>query len=150
MRGTALLIATTLACAAAVAADLPPLSIESPGRVETLPEHYPAHWFWVFDPAFAHMLDGKLILVDAATEQVKHRVRGTLNISLMGNFVAARTRPELYAIESFASRGTRGARIDVLTIHDTRTLAPTGEIVWPVPKVPHLQTESGNTQAAEP
>lgn len=133
MRGTAFLIATALAGAAA-AADLPPLPIESPGRVETLPERYPPHWFWIFDPAFAHMLDGKLILVDATADDARPRVRGTLNVSLMGNFAAARTRPELYAIESFASRGTRGTRTDVLTIYDTRTLAPTGEIVWPTPK----------------
>jgi methylamine dehydrogenase heavy chain len=127
-------LVVAIACGGAFAADLPPLPIESPGHVETLPQRYPPHWFWIFDPAFAHMLDGKLILVDAATDDVHRRVRGTLNISLMGNFIASRSRPELYAIESFASRGTRGTRTDVLTIYDTRTLAPTGEIVWPTPK----------------
>lgn len=139
VRSVPLLLAALLAVGAGRAApaedaSLPPLPLETPGRVEVLPEHYPPHWFWVFDPAFAHMLDGKLILVDAATEEVRERVRGTVNISLMGSFIAARTRPELYAIESFAARGSRGARTDVLTIHDTRTLAPSGEIVWPQPK----------------
>lgn len=110
---------------------LPALGIEEVGRVEMLPEHFPDSWFWVFDPAFAHMLDGKVILVDAAAESVREQIQGTFNISLMGMFLAARTRPEIYAIESFAPRGTRGARTDVLTVHDRRSLAPLGEIVWP-------------------
>ncbi|MGQ0698244.1 MAG: amine dehydrogenase large subunit [Panacagrimonas sp.] len=112
----------------------PALPIEDAGHVEVLSETYPEHWFWVFDPAFGHMLDGKVILVDADAQTVATQVQGTFNVSLMGSFVQGRRRPEIYAFESFASRGTRGVRTDVLTIYDRRTLAPLGEVVWPKPK----------------
>ena len=120
--------------AARVDPTLPPLPLEEPGQVEALPAAYPEHWFWVFDPAFGHMLDGKVILVDADAQTAAAQVKGSFNVSMMGSFLQARTRPEIYVLESFASRGSRGARTDLLTIYDQRTLAPQGEIVWPKPK----------------
>lgn len=126
--------ATPEVALAAFDSSLPPLPLEDQGQVEVLPQVYPEHWFWVFDPAFGHMLDGKVILVDADASTVATQVQGSFNVSLTGSFLQARTRPEIYALEGFAARGTRGARTDVLTIYDSRTLAPVGEVLWPTPK----------------
>src|SRR5678816_2033518 len=38
---------------------------------------------------------------------------------------------EIYIAETYFSRGTRGERIDVVTVYDARTLAPLGEVTIP-------------------
>ena len=104
---------------------------EPTGRIETLPERYPAHWIILQDGAFFHMNDGKMIVVDADSDDPAGRVKGMFNANFIAQFYQSKTRPELYVTETYRSRGTRGERTDVLTIYDKRTLAPTGEVVIP-------------------
>lgn len=112
----------------------PPLPIEKMGVVQTLPERYPEHWFLVHDAAFFHMLDGKVLVLDATAETAAEQYKGAIGASMMGGVHESATRNEIYVIESFNSRGPRGDRTDVLTIWDRSTLAVLDEVVWPVPK----------------
>ena len=112
-------------------ADLPALKPEIPGSVNVLPARYPGHWVLVHDATFFHMLEGRMILIDPRATTLAAQYKGMFNISFMGNFAQASTRPEMYATEIFYSRGNRGQRTDVLTIIDKATLKPVGEVVLP-------------------
>ncbi|MCB1728958.1 MAG: methylamine dehydrogenase, partial [Halieaceae bacterium] len=112
-----------VAGAAAVQAEAvpPPLPIEPTGVIQTLPATYPPSWFLVHDAAFFHMGDGKVYVIDTAAETLAQQVKGTFNVSLIGNIVQSARRSEVYATETFHSRGSRGDRLDVLTIFDQQT-----------------------------
>ena len=112
----------------------PPLPIEPTGVIETLPGKYPESWFLVHDAGFFHMSDGKVYVIDTAAETLPDQVKGTFNVSLIGNIAQSARRGEIYATETFHSRGTRGQRLDVLTIWDQATLSPKGEVVLPTGK----------------
>ena len=112
----------------------PPLPIEKMGVIESLPERYPEHWFLVHDAAFFHMLDGKVLVLDATADTAPEQYKGAIGASMMGGVHESATRNEIYVIESFNTRGPRGDRTDVLTIWDRSTLSVLDEVVWPVPK----------------
>ncbi len=107
----------------------PPLPVEPTGIIETLPKRYPPEWFLIQDSAFFHMSDGKVYVIDTSKETVGDQVQGMFNNSLMGNILQIPSRGEIMSIETFHSRGTRGERIDVLTIWDTVNLAPVAEVM---------------------
>jgi len=110
--------------------ELPPLPIEEMGRVEVLPENYPESWVFVDEVSFFNMHSGKVILLDVAEKTKNHRIKGLVDKSLIGNFLQAKTRPELYVMETFHERGSRGPRTDVLAIYDKTTLSITKELFW--------------------
>ena len=120
----------TLALAAG-AQQPPPLPIEETGRVESLPKTYPESWFLVHDAAFFSMSDGKVYVIDTAAETLPEQVKGTFNVVLMGNVLQAASRAEIYAVETFHSRGTRGDRLDVITVWDQENLSAVDEIILP-------------------
>ena len=132
------LIVVVSLCASAAFAELQP---EPTGVIETLPETWPAHWIIAHDAAFFHMSDGKLIVLDADSDDATQRFKGFMNAAFIGVFVQARTRPEIYLAETFRSRGTRGERTDVLTIYDKRTLGPVGEVVLPPKRSSNMPTD---------
>jgi methylamine dehydrogenase heavy chain len=107
------------------------LQPEPTGRIESLPASYPESWILLQDGAFFHMLNGKVIVVDAASDDSAGRVKGMFNTSFIAQFYQLKSRPEIVIAETFMSRGNRGERTDVLTIYDKTSLAPTGEIVIP-------------------
>jgi len=109
----------------ALAADLP---VDKVGTVLTLPQPYPAHWVWVQDIAFEHMLDGKMILVDPRATTLREQFKGMFNSSNIAAFAQSTTRPEVYVAETFYSRGNRGQRSDVITVYDKPNLRPIAEI----------------------
>jgi len=109
--------------------------------IETLPETWPAHWIIAHDAAFFHMSDGKLIVLDADSDETYPRFKGFMNSSFIAVFVQARTRPEIYVAETFRTRGTRGERTDVITIYDKRTLGPIGEVVIPPKRSSNMPTD---------
>jgi methylamine dehydrogenase heavy chain len=104
----------------------PPLPIEPTGVILTLPATYPPSWFLVHDASFFHMSDGKVYVIDTAADTLAAQVKGTFNVSLIGNIAQAPGRGEIYATQTFHSRGSLGDRLDVLTIFDMQTLAPKG------------------------
>lgn len=112
----------------------PPLPIEPTGVILTLPATYPPSWFLVHDASFFHMSDGKVYVIDTAADTLAAQVKGTFNVSLIGNIAQAPGRGEIYATQTFHSRGSLGDRLDVLTIFDMQTLAPEGEVILPTGK----------------
>ena len=122
------LLYTVLLFAGLAHAQLP---LEAVGTSRTLPVPWPAHWLVVHDGAFFHMSDGKMVVLDADATTQPAQYKGMLNNSFMGAFAIAGARRELLVAETFHSRGQRGERTDVLSIHDQATLAPVGEVVLP-------------------
>jgi methylamine dehydrogenase heavy chain len=106
--------------AASAAGELP---IEVPGRVETLPQTYPDHWFWVGDPLLR-----RLALIDLEDGSMRGMVSTGYGIP---QALLPTQRPELYVPDTYYSRGSRGERTDVLTIYDTASLAAIGEVRLP-------------------
>lgn len=109
----------------------PPLPVEPIGIVETLPREYPESWFLVHDAAFYHMSEGKVWVLDTAEDTIASQVQGTFNVSMIGSIQQSASRAEIYATETFQTRGTRGERTDVLTIWDQENLSPVAEVVLP-------------------
>ena len=109
----------------------PPLPVEPTGVIEQLPAQYPADWFLVQDSSFFHMSDGKVYVIDSSADTVGDQVKGMFNNALMGNILQVPSRGEIMSVETFHTRGTRGDRIDVLTIWDTANLSAVGEVVLP-------------------
>ncbi|MEM1153842.1 MAG: amine dehydrogenase large subunit [Pseudomonadota bacterium] len=129
-----LLASVMLGFTALVYAKPPPIADEPIGIVETLPSTYPPSWFLVQDAAFFHMGDGKVYVIDTMAETLAAQVKGTFNVSLIGNLTQSAKRSEMYVTETFHTRGSRGDRMDFVTIYDQSTLAPKGEVSLPVGK----------------
>lgn len=99
------------------------LAVEPVGRVETLPAAPGAHWAVVSDV---------LLRRAAVLDLDRGEFLGMLStgyLSQSGVFPLGRN--EFYWPETFYSRGVRGERTDVVTIYDTASLAPVGEVVLP-------------------
>lgn len=114
----------------ASAADFPqPLPEEAVPTVSELPDRYPDSWIFVQDLHFNSLPDGRAAIVDVGIEN--NNLRGQIPVAQFGNLLPSTTRGEIYVGETFYSRLTRGERTDVITIWDTKTLTPKGEIVLP-------------------
>ncbi len=104
------------------------LQAESMPASVILPETPSPHWVWVNDIVFHHMADGKSYLLDGDTG----KFLGMLSTGL--GFIALALPSDysqIYAPETYFSRGTRGERTDVITFYDPRELKPTGEVIIP-------------------
>lgn len=112
---------------------LPPIKIEQTGNVMRLPASYPKTWALVDEAAFFGMAAGKVIILDLAEPKPNNRIKGIIDKSLLGNLSQAKKRSEIYVMESFHKRGTRGPKEDVLSIYDKETLTIKKEFVWPKP-----------------
>jgi len=106
-----------------------PLPTEEVGRSETLPEKYPASWVFVNDAYYTSIIDERGVIIDTAAES--RNLKGQFSAAQFGAIMPSMSRGEIYVAETFYSRGSRGDRTDVLTIWDTKTLAPKGEILLP-------------------
>ena len=119
----ALGVAVAVAMAAGVAlADVP---AEEPGVVPAPPVS--PHWVFLTDAAFFHLTEGKIVIVDG--DQAK--VISKLSTGYLADNRLSADGKELYVVETFWSRGTRGERTDVVTIFDMTTFLPVGEIKIP-------------------
>ncbi len=106
-----------------------PLPEEPVPTVTELPERYPDSWVFVHDLHFNSLPDGRAAIVDVGAEN--SNLRGQILVAQFGNILPSTTRGEIYVGETFYSRLTRGERTDVITIWDTKTLAPKDEIILP-------------------
>ena len=120
------------------------LPIEPTPAVRTLPAEFPDSFVYLVDPNFFGLESGKVVIVDVGSETDHHR--GAIGNAQFGFFAAARTRPELYVVETFYARGHRGERTDVLSIYDRTTLNQIGEVVLPGGKRAQALTEAGAFQ----
>src|ERR1700683_1272341 len=123
-RATPILICAFLAAAAARSAEFPtPLAPDPTLRVEKLPAKYPTGW------AFLNYAGDRIELrnVGSDSREVKAQLQARDSTTLL----VADKRPEIYTADTVWSRGVRGTRTDFITIYDSQTLDPTGEIVLP-------------------
>lgn len=122
--------ASVAAVLASLLGAMPAASQVQPERVtvETLPAKPGAHWVWVDDINFPGPTDGRAYLIDAGIG----RYLGMLSTGyLFGSLILPSDYSEIYAVETYFARGSRGKRTDVLTIYDPQTLTPTGEVEIP-------------------
>lgn len=106
-----------------------PLPTETVGKVLTLPAEYPKDWIFIHDASFFAMEAGKVVVLDPGHPASSYK--GMVGAGLMSGFLQSVRRKELYIAETFYSRGSRGERTDVITVYDTQTLTPQGEIFLP-------------------
>ena len=113
-------------------ADLPN---DTAGKVETLPVPYPDDWVIVHDVAFDHMSIGRFMVMDINGGDIKDFFKGSFNGGFISAFTQGLNKPEMYVLEHYYDRGTRGNRTEVLTIYDKATLNPVDEIILDDPKL---------------
>jgi methylamine dehydrogenase heavy chain len=94
-----------------------------------LDAEYPNSWVYVHDFNFAALVDGKVAILNVAEDSRPYK--GHVDAGQFASFLAAKSRSELYAAQTFMSRRTYGERIDAITIFDRKSLSPIGEIVLP-------------------
>jgi methylamine dehydrogenase heavy chain len=100
-----------------------PLSTDTPLRVEKLPAKYPSGW------ALLNYASTRIELRNVGADG--REIKGELQAHDSTTFLVSSKRPEIYTADTVWSRGVRGTRTDFITIYDTQTLSPTGEIVLP-------------------
>ena len=123
-----------LALAAAVArADVP---IERIGSVETLPSPLGAHWVFVSDI---------LLQRSALLDLDRGAFLGMISTGYgPQEAFFPRQRREFYLPETYYSRGSRGARTDVVTVYDVDSLAPVDEIGIPPKRAMNVLPAANN------
>ncbi|HVN46950.1 MAG TPA: amine dehydrogenase large subunit [Steroidobacteraceae bacterium] len=120
-----LLAGTLTAFGRLAAAQLP---VDPADVVEQLSAQPAVHRVWVNDMAFFAFPDGKAFLVDGDSG----RMLGMLSTGYsFTGVVVPKAGGVIYSPETYFSRGTRGARTDVVTLYDATHLAPIGEIEIP-------------------
>jgi len=106
---------------------------------QDLPAGSRDHWVWVNDIVFHHMADGKAYLLDGDSGQML----GMLSTGYgFGGVVVPRDGSFVLSPEIYFSRGTRGARSDVVTLYDGRTLDPVGEVAIPPKRASTIPTSN--------
>ena len=106
-------------------------------RVEVLGPHDGQHWFWVWGNRAPSMIDGRALLFNDDGQML-----GQLDTGFwFNNLLPSQSRNELFAVETYFSRGTRGERTDVVSVYDPLTLKPKREIAIPPKRINAL----GNT-----
>jgi methylamine dehydrogenase heavy chain len=106
------------------------------GQSVALPEARGPHWVWVADALLR-----RAALVDGDTGAFLGQVPGGTGIIAP---IFSRDGRELYLAETHYARATRGARTDVVSIADARTLAPQGEVVIPAKRSEHTSWVGGS------
>jgi len=108
----------------AAAADFPtPLPPDTIPKVQTLPAKYPTTW------SFLNYAGDRIELRNVGSDS--REVKGQLQARDSATLLVPDKRPEFYVADTVWSRGVRGTRTDFITIYDTQTLNPIGEIVLP-------------------
>lgn len=100
-----------------------PLPAETIPKVETLPAKYPTTW------SFLNYASDRIELRNVGSDS--REVKGQLPAHDTATLLVPDKRPEVYVTDTVWSRGSRGTRTDFITVYDTHTLNPIGEIVLP-------------------
>jgi methylamine dehydrogenase heavy chain len=123
LRAIPVLVCAVLTSGAWAASFPNPLPPDPTLRVEKLPAKYPTGW------AFLNYAGDRIELrnVGSDSREVKAQLQARDSTTLL----VSDKRPEIYTADTVWSRGVRGTRTDFITIYDSQTLDPTGEIVLP-------------------
>jgi len=108
--------------------------------IQSLPESYPPHWILAQDASFFHMSNGKIMVLDADSDDAGTRFKGMLNSSFIGQIQQGESKPLIYVLDTFHARGNRGERTDVLTVYDKANLSPVYEVVIPAKRASSMPT----------
>jgi methylamine dehydrogenase heavy chain len=109
--------------------------------VAKVPSQSGAHWVWVNDMNFFGISDGKSMLLNADSG----KMLGLLNTGYFaGKLMLPSHRKEVYAVETYFSRGSRGTRSDFLVVYDPTSLSPIAEIEIPAKKATGIPMPSYN------
>lgn len=127
------LLAIALLLASSARASLP---VEETGQVASLPEPFSSTWFWASDPVLE-----RAALVDFRENKVLGGIDGGWGIT--APLFPQRNTREFYVPETHFSRGSRGERTDVVTVYESRTLAPVAEVIIPAKRA-HNSLPSAN------
>lgn len=122
-------------------AELPPDRLSA----KALPTLANPHWVYVVDIVFNHMTDGKIILVDGDTQNVL----GMMNTGMSAGLAVAPDKRELYVSETYYSHGTRGERIELVTIYSPSELKPVAEIPIPPKRLLSVNMPYGTILTAD-
>jgi methylamine dehydrogenase heavy chain len=135
LRATPMAIGAWLA-ASAWGAEFPaPLPPDRVQKVETLPAKYPATWAWL------NYAGDRIELRNVGSDS--REVKAQLQARDSSTLLVADKRPEVYVADTVWSRGFRGTRTDFITVYDTHTLNPIGEIVLPGGKRALITAQEG-------
>ena len=108
----------------AATAEFPnPLPPDTIPKVEKLPAKYPTTW------SFLNYAGDRIELRNVGSDS--REVKGQLQAHDSATLLVPDKRPEIYVADTVWSRGVRGTRTDFITVYDTQTLNPIGEIVLP-------------------
>jgi methylamine dehydrogenase heavy chain len=124
LRATPILICVFFAAGTARSVEFPtPLASDPTLKIETLPAKYPSGW------AFLNYAGDRIELRNVGSDS--REVKGQLQARDSSTLLVADKRPEIYVADTVWSRGVRGTRTDFITIYDSQTWNPVGEIVLP-------------------
>ena len=120
MRHLLLILVALLLLPVHLSAEVAP---EHTGEVATLPQPPHPHWVWAAD-----LILRRSALIDADEGRFLGLINGGYG-TVMPLF--SRTRPEIYVPATYYSRGTHGARTDVVEIYGVANLGLQGEVEIP-------------------
>ncbi len=128
MKGWAVLVAlsapvTGVWMAPSLAAE--PLPVEKITIAKMPPDN--GHRLYLSDSAIAHVVDGKIKVIDGDT----FHILGMFSNGSFGSFNTSADGRTLYNATTYFSRGDHGARTEVLEFYDSQSLLPTGEVILP-------------------
>ncbi|WMD18318.1 amine dehydrogenase large subunit [Achromobacter seleniivolatilans] len=115
-----------LACSSVNAQDLPSgIPLAETHNVSTLTDN--PRRLWVLDTSFPAPQAAKVWILDGNSGQVE----GMFNMGYWPNLGLSPDKLEVYSVDSFWEKHTRGARHDYLTTRNIRTLEVTSEVELP-------------------
>jgi methylamine dehydrogenase heavy chain len=82
------------------------------------------HWALINAPLFGNFIVSQVYVVDGDSR----KILGMLTAGLISTVAMSPDHKRIFVGDTFFSRGTRGVRTDVITVYDTKSLDPIGEI----------------------
>lgn len=109
-------------------------------NVLSLPRDYPDTWFFAQDLNFFNMVDGKIVILDAAAETRAYKAQ--LPAGSAASFAYSSSRGEIYVAETIHELRVRGPRHDILFVYDVENLEPLADIELPPKRYQGMPYES--------
>ena len=85
------------------------------------------HWALINAPLYGNFVVSQVYVVDGDAS----RIIGMLTAGMIASVAMSADHSRIFVGDTFFSRGTRGSRTDVVTVYDTGSLNPVGEIEIP-------------------
>jgi len=85
------------------------------------------HWVLINAPLYGNFIVSQVYLIDGDSR----KILGMLTTGMIATVAMSPDHSRIFTGDTFFSRGTRGSRTDVITIYDTASLEPVGEVEIP-------------------